>query len=65
MLEGYAMVPIIQRRAIQVPPAVIIFTQVLLGVLFGVIGLVLATPLCGALAVVVRRGYVDTVLEEE
>ncbi len=64
MIEGYAMVPQIQRRAIFVPPAVLIFAQVLLGVLFGVVGLVLATPLCGALAVVVRRAYVDTVLEE-
>lgn len=63
-LEGYAMIPLIQRRAIDVPPAVIIFMQVLLGVLFGIVGIVLATPLCGALAVVVRRCYVDAVLEE-
>lgn len=64
MLEGYAMIPLIQRRAIEVPPAAILFTQVLLGVLFGVIGIVLATPLCGAAAVVIRRCYVDGVLDD-
>lgn len=64
MLEGYALVPLIQKRAISVPPAVIIFMQVLLGVLFGVVGIVLATPLSAALAVVVRRCYMGGVLHE-
>lgn len=63
MIEGYATVPLIQERAILVPPGMIIFVQVLMGVLFGVVGIVLATPLTGALAVIVRRGYVERVLE--
>ena len=47
------------------PPALILFSQVLLGVLFGVVGIVLATPIAGAAAVVLRRCYVDGVLEDE
>lgn len=64
-LEGYLMIPLIQRRAISVPPAVILLSQVLLGVLFGVIGIVLATPLTAAAAVVVRQSYIDEVLERD
>ncbi len=64
MIEGYAMVPLIQRRAISVPPAIILFSQVLMGVLFGVVGIVLATPIAGAVAVVLRRNYMGSVVDE-
>jgi predicted PurR-regulated permease PerM len=64
MVEGNLLVPLIQERAIALPPALIILCQVLFGVLFGVLGIVLATPLIAAIAVLVRRSYVD-LLEEE
>lgn len=63
MAEGYLLVPVIQKRAIYVPPGAIIASQVLLGVLFGVIGIVLATPLCAVATVLIRRCYVEAVLE--
>lgn len=63
MFEGYVLVPLIQERAIFVPPALILFAQVLLGVLFGLVGIVLATPLTAAVVLLVRRRYVEAVLE--
>ncbi|MFW6094744.1 MAG: AI-2E family transporter [Pseudomonadota bacterium] len=65
MIEGYAMVPLIQERAILLPPGLIVFAQVLMGVLFGVVGIVLATPMVATVAVVVQRCYVEAVLEAD
>jgi predicted PurR-regulated permease PerM len=65
MFEGYVLVPLIQERAVFVPPALILFSQVLLGVLFGLVGIMLATPLTAAVALLVRRRYVEAVLERQ
>jgi predicted PurR-regulated permease PerM len=64
MFEGYLLVPLIQERAVFVPPALILFSQVLFGVLFGLVGIVLATPLIAAVVLLVRRRYVEAVLED-
>lgn len=37
-LEGYVLAPRIQRRAVYLPPAVILFTQVPMGVMVGALG---------------------------
>jgi predicted PurR-regulated permease PerM len=63
MFEGYVLVPLIQERAVFLPPGLILFSQLLLGVLFGLIGIILATPLTAAVALLVRRAYVEAVLE--
>ncbi len=64
MLEGYVLTPLIQRRAVHLPPALIFTAQILLAVLFGFIGLVLATPIAAAAKVAVIRLYVEDVLED-
>jgi len=51
-----------QRLAL--PPALTIFSQTILGTLFGVLGLILATPAMAALLVLVRMAYVEDVLEQ-
>ncbi len=43
--EGNVLAPIIQRRAVDLPPALTILSQTFVGALFGLPGLVLATPL--------------------
>ncbi|MFU8816435.1 MAG: AI-2E family transporter [Pseudomonadales bacterium] len=63
MFEGYVLVPLIQQRAVFIPPALILFSQVLLGVLFGIVGIVLATPLTAVVVLLVRRAYVEALLE--
>ncbi len=63
-LESYILSPLVQRRAVSLPPAVLISAQVLLPMLFGIPGLLLATPLTVLLLVVVRMLYVDSILED-
>jgi predicted PurR-regulated permease PerM len=44
-MESYVLTPIIQRQALDIPPATLFAFQILLGVVFGVWGLALALPL--------------------
>ncbi len=43
-IESYVLAPLIQHRAVYLPPAVILFTQVLMGVIVGALGDKNATP---------------------
>lgn len=43
-LEGNILTPLIQRRAISIPPATLFASQIMLGFLFGLWGLALALP---------------------
>lgn len=61
-LEGYLIMPLVQRRAVKLPPALTILSQVLLGLLLGPLGLVLAAPLTAALLVVIKTLYVEDTL---
>lgn len=61
-LEGYVLQPMIQRRAVRLPGALIIAAQVLFGLLGGIIGLALATPLTAAAFVAIKMLYVEDTL---
>ena len=61
-LEGYLVVPLVQRRATHLPPALGLAGQLILGVLAGVVGLLFATPLLLAIMVLVRDVYVEDAL---
>ena len=41
----------------------VIAAQVLMGLLFGLLGVILATPLAAAASVMIRRLYVEDLLE--
>ena len=56
-LESYLLTPLIQARAVSLPPAVVILSQLVAGALFGLIGLALATPLAAAAVVPLRHVY--------
>lgn len=60
--ESYVLTPLVEKRAVSLPPALTIFSQVLLGVLAGGMGLALATPLAAASLVLVQRFYVEDTL---
>jgi predicted PurR-regulated permease PerM len=62
-LEGNIIAPLIQKRTVDLPPALTILSQTVLGALFGVMGLILATPLFAAAMTAVRMVYVESVLE--
>lgn len=61
--EGYLLIPLIERRAISLPPAVTIVVQLLLGSLAGLAGVALATPLTAVVVVLVTMLYVQDVLD--
>lgn len=58
VLESNVITPQIQKKLIDMPPALIIMAQLFMGVLMGGWGLVLATPLTAILMVVVQELYV-------
>jgi predicted PurR-regulated permease PerM len=62
LLEGYILVPLVQRRVVHLPPALTLSAQIILGLLAGFLGLLLATPLVAAALVVVRMVYVEDML---
>jgi len=55
--EGQLLIPLIQRRVVSVPPALTLFSVLAFGLLFGPLGVILATPLTVVLLVLVRRLY--------
>lgn len=63
-IEGYFITPMIHRRAIAVPPVLIITVQFLLYYLIGFLGVLLAMPLMGCMMVLVRRLYIEDILGE-
>ncbi len=54
-IEAYVLVPIIQKRAVALPPALGIFAVVIFGTLFGVPGVIFAHPLMVSIMVIVAR----------
>lgn len=62
LLESYVVTPLIQRRAVAVPPALLVTAQVVLGVPLGALGLLLATPIVGIAVTLLRAFYVEDTL---
>lgn len=61
-VESYVITPLLQQRMADLPPALTISVQVLLGVLAGIVGLIVATPLIAAAMVMVKMWYVEDLL---
>ena len=58
-LESYILTPIVQRQALEIPPATLFAFQILLGVVFGVWGLALALPLIAVAKVMIEHFKAD------
>jgi predicted PurR-regulated permease PerM len=58
-IEGYVIGPLIQREALELPPAWTLVAIVLFGSLFGVMGIALAMPMFAIGRVGVLRLYVE------
>ena len=52
-LESYFLTPMLQRQALDIPPATLFAFQILLGVVFGIWGLALALPLMAVAKVMI------------
>lgn len=57
LLQGYFLEPFITRKSVTLPPALTIFMQVLLGSMFGLIGVALAIPFTVVLKVLIEMLY--------
>ena len=62
VIEGNVLTPLILQRAVELPPVLTIAALVVLGTLFGFLGLLLATPLLASALVLVKMLYVQDVL---
>ena len=60
--EGNVLEPLVQQRAVSIPPALLLFSVVAGGLLFGVIGILFAGPLIVVTYVLVKRLYVREAL---
>lgn len=63
-LQGNLVMPLLQNRMVDLPPAITIFGIIAAGILFGVAGVLLATPLTIVVLVLVRRLYLHEDAEE-
>jgi predicted PurR-regulated permease PerM len=61
-IDGYLLTPLVDRKSVKLPPVLTITAQVLLGVAFGFIGILLASPLTAAAIILVNMVYVEGVL---
>jgi predicted PurR-regulated permease PerM len=61
-IEGYLITPLVQRKAIAMPPALQILVQIAFGALAGVLGILLATPILACLIVLTKMLYVEDIL---
>lgn len=54
LLESYFLTPLVQKKAISLPPALTLTAQMLMGVLVGALGVMLAAPLTATVLTVVK-----------
>jgi predicted PurR-regulated permease PerM len=62
LVEGNFVTPIVQKRAVELAPAFTLGFQLLMGALFGILGIALAVPLAAAAKVLVDELYVKDAL---
>lgn len=61
-IEGNLITPLIQNRAVALPPAALLGAQLLMGALFGLFGILVATPLAVTVIVLIQTLYVEDAL---
>ena len=65
VVEGNVVQPVVQSQAVNLPPAITLFALVAAGVLFGPLGVILATPLTVVALVATKVLYVRHTLGED
>jgi predicted PurR-regulated permease PerM len=62
-IEAYVIQPIIQQFAVEIPAVITLFCLLAFGLLFGILGILLAAPLAVVAYVLVKRLYVIEALD--
>ena len=64
-IESNILTPLIQQHMVKIPPAIVIISVVAFGLVFGIAGIILATPLAVVAMVLIGMFYVQDVLGKE
>ncbi len=59
VIEGYVVQPYVMRRAVEANPALLLFFQAIMGALFGLLGLMVATPLLTVIQITVTTLWIE------
>ena len=59
MIESYLIYPLVMSRAVSLHPAVVMFALLIMGTLFGFVGVLLAVPLVTALHVLLLELWIE------
>ncbi|HEV2326898.1 MAG TPA: AI-2E family transporter [Terracidiphilus sp.] len=65
LAEGYVLTPLVQRKAVRLPPVLTILAQYFMWSVAGILGLALAAPLAGAGIVLVKELFLHVAPDEE
>lgn len=65
LAEGYILTPLVQRRAVRLPPVLTILAQYFMWSVAGILGLALAAPLAGAGVVLVKELFLHVAPDED
>lgn len=65
LVESNLITPLIQQRVVSLPPVVLIASQAIMGVLTGIVGVLVATPLAVVVIVLVQMLYIQDVLDDD
>jgi predicted PurR-regulated permease PerM len=61
-VDGYLLTPLVDRKSVELPPVLTITAQVILGLAFGFIGILLASPLTAVALILVKMLYIEDLL---
>jgi predicted PurR-regulated permease PerM len=64
-VENWALVPLIQKWSVDLPPVLAILSLVIFGLLFGVPGIIVGAPLMIVVMILVEKLYIEGVLGDE
>jgi predicted PurR-regulated permease PerM len=58
-LEGHILIPLVMSSRLQLHPVSVIFAVLVMGALFGLVGIFLATPVAAIIKVIFYKFYVE------
>jgi predicted PurR-regulated permease PerM len=62
VIENHILTPLVMKRAVHLSPVLLILWQILFGASFGILGIIIATPLLACIKVTVDYLYVERAL---
>ena len=65
LFETYFITPNVQKRAIQMPPVLLLVIQIFFTIILGVLALFLSTPILATFIILIRMVYVEDVLGDK